>query len=222
VLVVALDGAGSVSWAQAFGGAEVDRATGALAIGDDVIVFGHTASVGAGAGDAWVARLDKDGLVLWQRTYGGPLFDSFEGAALDGDLNLVLAGRTESLDAVDSDAFIVRLDGTNGALSWARRLTTGGSDPFLTAKDVAAGPDGFALAGFASTNDADWLVASFDPSGDFGAACTFATSVEPTAGSDGLEARDLAVGAAPVGIVSAASAATVEEVSFSASSGCEP
>jgi len=59
-------------WVKTYGGSYNDLARAvAIAPNEDIIVTGKTASFGAGGWDVWVLRLDENGNVKWQKTYGG-------------------------------------------------------------------------------------------------------------------------------------------------------
>ena len=61
-----------VYWAKTYGGSSDDWAYSvAIAPNGDIIVTGRTESFGAGGRDFWVLRLDENGNVKWQKTYGG-------------------------------------------------------------------------------------------------------------------------------------------------------
>ncbi|MEM6422796.1 MAG: PQQ-binding-like beta-propeller repeat protein, partial [Pseudomonadota bacterium] len=53
--------AGETRWERRFGGRYWDRPTGILAVGDGMLVVGHTSSTGSGYEDAWLLRLDAGG-----------------------------------------------------------------------------------------------------------------------------------------------------------------
>ncbi|WP_054840692.1 hypothetical protein [Thermococcus peptonophilus] len=70
-------GDGNVIWQKTYGGNSEDEAN-AVAVtnsGGDIIVAGYTYSFGAGRSDVWVLRLDGNGNIVWQKTYGGNLRD---------------------------------------------------------------------------------------------------------------------------------------------------
>jgi hypothetical protein len=69
-----LDGIGNVQWQKTYGGSGEDIISSIRQTKDGgYIAAGLTNSFGAGEGDAWVVKLDKDGNIGWQKTlrYGG-------------------------------------------------------------------------------------------------------------------------------------------------------
>ena len=59
-----INNAGRHEWDKTFGGAGLDNGVGGLALRDgSIVVAGNTSSGGAGGSDAWVLKLDKDGVI---------------------------------------------------------------------------------------------------------------------------------------------------------------
>ena len=57
---------------KTYGGSNEDRGYDvAIAPNGDIIVVGFTDSFGLPGGDIWVLRLDEEGNIKWQKTYGG-------------------------------------------------------------------------------------------------------------------------------------------------------
>ncbi|WP_010476896.1 protein kinase domain-containing protein [Thermococcus zilligii] len=125
VLVMKLNPDGSLAWAKTYGGIDYDEASAvALADNGDIIVAGHTSSFGAGYEDVWVLRLDKNGNIKWQKTYGGISSDRASAVALADNGDIIVAGYTESFGASGHYFWVLRLD-ANGNIKWQK--TYGGS-----------------------------------------------------------------------------------------------
>ena len=56
------------------------------------IVAGETMSFGAGGSDAWVLKLDGNGNVQWQKTYGGTGNDYANSIQQTSDGGYIVAG----------------------------------------------------------------------------------------------------------------------------------
>ena len=139
VWVLRLDANGNVKWQKTYGGSDWDVANAvAIAPNGDVIVAGYTDSFGAGGRDAWVLRLDGEGNVKWQKTYGGSDWDEADAVALAPNGDVIVAGWTDSFGAGKSDVWVLRLD-ENGNVKWQK--TYGGSD-WDEANAVALAPNG--------------------------------------------------------------------------------
>jgi hypothetical protein len=110
----------------------------------------------------WVARLDEEGNILWQKAYDGPEFDRFEigiDAARGG--GYVVAGETLSFGAGDWDAWVLRLD-EDGAVMWQKAYGTESAEIPLA---VIQSTDGtFVVCGLIV--DEDGFVMKLDASGN--------------------------------------------------------
>lgn len=117
------------------------------------VAVGSRTLSSSGQTDGWVVALDDKGTVLWQRTYGGALDDSFSALAALPDGGFLLVGSTFSSGAGSKDAWLVRTDKW-GNVHWQRTLGTGGSESLSA---VTLRPDyGFAAVG--AFNVKDWVL----------------------------------------------------------------
>ncbi|AXI24710.1 hypothetical protein CFE53_00390 [Methanofervidicoccus sp. A16] len=123
--ILRLDENGNVKWKRTYGGSNWDGADAvAIAPNGDIIVAGYTYSFGAGEGDFWILRLDENGNVKWQRTYGGSDDDIARAIAIASNEDIIVAGYTNSFGTGGKDIWILRLD-KNGNVKW--RKTYGGN-----------------------------------------------------------------------------------------------
>jgi hypothetical protein len=121
---------GSLLWARTWGGSGLDQANAvAMVANGDVVVTGRSDSAGAGGNDALVLRLNGgNGTLVWARTWGGPGNDYATSVALAANGEVVVVGYTNSFGTGNGDAFVLRLDGGNGSVVWARTWGGSGSD----------------------------------------------------------------------------------------------
>ena len=118
--VVKLDPFGSVQWQKRYGGTGSDLATSVAPTRDGgYIVAGTTASFGAGSTDGWVLKLKGDGMVDWQKTYGGAKADEFRQVLQTADGGYILAGNTDFHNTGIAYAWVVKLKST-GAIDWQK------------------------------------------------------------------------------------------------------
>jgi len=128
IWVLKLDPNGNVQWQKTYGGpgAHWDMAYSIQQTSDGgYIVAGETASFGAGDYDLWVLKLDSNGNVQWQKTYGGPYWDIAYSIQQTADGGYIVAGWTASFGAGLSDLWVLKLD-PNGDVQWQK--TYGGPD----------------------------------------------------------------------------------------------
>jgi len=133
-----------VRWEQTYGGAAADFGNGIVHIPEGgFAIAGRIASKGAGGDDMWLLRLDEEGALLWDRTYGTAGSESANGLALAPDGGFLLVG-TSHTQATSLDWWIVRTD-SEGVALWDKTFSTMDADHAFAAVAVQAG--GFAVAG---------------------------------------------------------------------------
>ena len=155
--VLRLDGNGNVKWQKTYWGSSRGEAN-AVAVADngDVIVAGWTWSFGAGKEDVWVLRLDGNGNIKWQKTYGGSDEDEATAVAIASNGDVIVAGYTKSFGAGSLDVWVLRLD-ENGNVKWQK--TYGGGDGGEKALAVALTPnDDIIVAGWTWNFGGIWVL----------------------------------------------------------------
>lgn len=140
---------GAKVWSKAFGGTAEDDGRAVLATGGGFALAGMTKSKGAGSADGWLLRLDADGKLLWDKTYGAAGLDEFFALTPAKDGGLVAAGLTRSFGSGLPDGWIVRVDADGGILFDQHY----GGSQIDELYAIAALPDGrFAATGSLSSN----------------------------------------------------------------------
>jgi hypothetical protein len=90
---------------------------------DGFVLVGLTDSFGNDS-EVWVVRIDADGSVVWNKTYGGSMEDAGRAITLTEDHSYVIAGYTNSMGNGDFDALLLKID-ASGNLLWDK--TYGGT-----------------------------------------------------------------------------------------------
>ncbi len=147
MLILKLDQTGTVSWQKAYGGIDPEAAYSIQQTSDGgYIVAGYTFSFGAGDQDMWILKLDQNGNVSWQKTYGGGGrdFREFTSIQQTRDGGYIVAGATDSFGAGDYDGWILKLDQT-GTVSWQK--TYGGSSEDTVNSIQQTSDGGYIVAG---------------------------------------------------------------------------
>lgn len=109
---------------------------------DAVYIAGIDESGGSSNYNAFLAKFNQDGSLLWSRTFGGGSNELGYGVTAGWD-GVYLAGWTLSYGAGDADAFIAKYD-ENGDFLWFR---TWGGPRQDTGQGVALSSDGVYLVG---------------------------------------------------------------------------
>ena len=164
VLAMKLDVDGNVVWNKSLGGAKNDYAYSVKALQDGCIIAGATDSFGAGGIDAWVIRLDGDGNVVWQKTYGGAGFDEIRGVIATQD-GFLFSGVTDSFGSGTRKAWAFQTDQA-GNVTWEN--TYGGSLDDMANAIAQLGEEKFVIAGGTSSfgqGGFDAWIFSIDSSG---------------------------------------------------------
>jgi len=107
------------------------------------IVTGYTRSFGTGKKDLWLLKIDAEGELQWDKTFGGPEDDVGMSVVHAVDGGYVVAGRTASFGAGGDDIWLLRVD-DDGEEVWN---TTFGGEKDEAAFQVIELKDGFALVG---------------------------------------------------------------------------
>ena len=138
-------GASSEMWSQTYGGEFIDHATSLVETSDGgYALAGRTNSFGAGSYDCWLVKIDANGNMQWNQTYGGEGWDEAYSLVESSDGGFALAGRTNSFGAGNYDFWLVKTD-AYGNMVWNQ--TYGGTENDCAYSLTMTSDGGFALAG---------------------------------------------------------------------------
>ena len=110
VWLIKTDKNGNMQWSKTYGGKGEDRIWGMdktsdgylLCITKDYSTFG-------GTGDIWVVKVDENGGMLWNQTFGGKREDRGYYIQATDDGGYIVAGRTESFSS-SSDGWLIKVE----------------------------------------------------------------------------------------------------------------
>ena len=143
-----IDGQANLLWSFRYGGGGEDDLTSLADTGDGGCLAVGTSESFTPLPLTWALRLDADGKILWQKTYGESLGsggDIYGRQAVHPSSGGFFIGGESVLDAL-----AIRLD-DDGGLSWATDIPNGSQDAEVNG--VASLPDGgFAMAGSGDSN----------------------------------------------------------------------
>lgn len=134
--IIKLDNIGNTEWKKTYGGISSDYIEGIQQTPDNgYIVAGYTYSnddniSNKGGSDYWIFKLDNNGIVQWQKTYGGTGNDTAMSVQMTSDGGYIIGGNTESSNGDVTgykggmDYWVLKLD-MNGGKVWQKTL--GGS-----------------------------------------------------------------------------------------------
>ena len=163
--ILKLDESGNVEWERHIGGSDYDYIQSAIQTTDgEYILGGYSGSSDGdvsnnnGDLDTWIIKLDINGNIIWERSYGGTGVDVGWTIvqATNGDLVIVGYSNSKNGDVSenngDFDSWVIRVDST-GDLIWEQNY--GGSKLDYSESIVPAADGGFILAGSSSSSDGD-------------------------------------------------------------------
>lgn len=132
---------GEIEWQKTFGGSNDEIARDVIETNDGgYAVIGYTKSIDGDItdkqseeNDFWVLKLDSNGNLEWQKTYGGSGDDKGRAIIQTNDGGYAITGPSKSSDGDGSnnegqhDHWILKLD-TQGAIQWEKSYGFGGHD----------------------------------------------------------------------------------------------
>ena len=155
-----LDGSGNVTWEKAYGGTGYDYAMSITqSLDKGYIVAGYTSSFGVTNSGMWIIKVDENGVITWQKTFGGTGYDYVESITQTQDGGYIVAGETTSFGAGNYDFWIIKLN-ENGVITWQKTYGGTGYDYASSIRQTQDG--GYIVAGstqsFGADNDDLWLI----------------------------------------------------------------
>ena len=171
--IIKVDENGVITWQKTFGGTGYDYAESITQTQDGgYLVAGETTSFGAGDYDLWIIKLDENGVITWQKTYGGTAYDYASSITQTQDVGYLVAASTESFGAGRNDLWLIKLDNA-GAIAWEKTYGGSGNDGIYFVNQVQ---DGTIIAAggtdsFGAGNRDFWLL-KLDSTGSIG-SCPF-------------------------------------------------
>jgi hypothetical protein len=162
---VRTDWEGNMIWNLTLGGENVDRLFGAAKGQDGFLLAGLTQTAdNDGNSQVWLIKVDEDGKVLWNKTYGWTMDDAARAVAVTDDGSFIVVGYTNSMGQGNYDFLALKVDG-NGNFLWNQ--TYGGTESDK-AYAITPATNGFVIAGDTRSQGAgesDALIIKIDAQG---------------------------------------------------------
>lgn len=160
-----IDANGNLEWRKFFGGTNNDRSFGVVNAHDGGYVLAGSSesddfdiSQPKGSYDFWVVKVDKNGSLEWESSFGGTGIDQAQDILATPDGGYVIVGNTFSSDTQvannngQSDVWLIKID-DNGALIWQKNFGGAGFDAAHSVRPTSNG--GLLICGNSKSFDGD-------------------------------------------------------------------
>ncbi len=172
--VLKTDSIGNVIWEKRFGGNGDEQAWSISIDSNAYFVVGGTNSFGAGLTDLWAIKLDLNGNIIWQKTYGSSGDDAPPGSyneyvakgLIDQNGDYLISGISDGVGHGATDMYLVKLNPLNGSIIW--QYAYGDTDEESSWSFVESPTGGYYLPGNTvnpNTYEGDLWVVFVDTSG---------------------------------------------------------
>ncbi len=161
--VVKLSATGEIQWQKSLGGSGDDNAFDVAQTSDNgyVVAGGASSADGDvtgnhGARDYWIVKLDSNGNIQTQKSYGGSKDDAALSIKVTTDRGYIVGGRSTSADGdvTDNrgleDYWLLKLDNT-GTIMWQKSF--GGSSDEEASSVQQTSDGGYIVAGFTASGN---------------------------------------------------------------------
>ena len=145
--LVQLDLLGNVVSEQFIGLKGIDEPKDLLVNKTGFLMVGNTTSKGQGDADIWILQTDRQGAILWEKTYGGTAKDGANSICSAPDNSYVITGFKKNPKTNKSALYTFKID-QQGELLWESELDTCFRN---WGNKVIASPTGFLVAGVVPT-----------------------------------------------------------------------
>ena len=198
VWLVKTDASGNLKWQKCLGGSGSDAANAVIQAADGSYVFvANTNSLdgdvtGDHGSDVWVVKVDTTGNIIWEKCFGGSLYDGGSAIRETSDHGFIVCGSTASNDGdvsgnhmgqgFPTDVWIFKVSNT-GSLLWQKCYGGTSYEEAVSIQQTVDG--GFIAVGQTGSNDGDvtgnhgqddyWLI-KLDPTGNLSWAKCFGGS----------------------------------------------
>lgn len=151
VIIIKTDSVGNVQWNKAYGGSGVDLGKAFYKLKDSTyVVCGFSNNGTHGGYDLWVFQINKSGVVLWDKKFGGADWEIAHSIIQTNDNNLAIVGETYTAGNKQNNVLLMKI-GINGDSLWAK---TFGGDSIDIGYSVAECYDkGFIIGGCSNSYD---------------------------------------------------------------------
>jgi len=153
---------GNTRWEKTYGGTRDDVANAVVVADNCYILAGYTESMGHGGKDIYLVCVDKEGSMVWKKTYGSIVDEEALAIVQDQDGGYLITGYTGSYDR---NVVLLKIDEYGNKL-WYNDYLLVGDDIGYDVIDIAN--DGYLIAGSSDIlcgDQADGIIIRTDNTG---------------------------------------------------------
>jgi hypothetical protein len=165
-LLIKTDPAGNMLWSKTYGGTLNDQPNSMVSTLDGgYALYGATTSFGAGGNDGWLVKVDSNGNMQWNKTFGGSGTESALYVIQTGDGGYAITGSTPEKAVGGVDIYIIKTDSIGNQL-WNK--TYGGAANEDAFSLIQTNDGGNAIVGntrsfgYGSSTNYDWYLIKVD------------------------------------------------------------
>ena len=163
IWTIKISNTGDLIWDKNYGGVEIDEAKAICKTQDgNILIVGNTrssdqdVSTNQGGADLWLLKIDTNGNLLWEKTFGGSSFDIGSSIYQTED-GFIISGSSRSLDNEftnqgQNDAWILKIS-SEGNQEWQKLI--GGSNIDYLYDCVQLNDGSFIAVGESESSDGD-------------------------------------------------------------------
>ena len=160
--LVKLTNSGNIQWQKTLGASIGSAIQSIRQTSDGGYIVTGTSTYNAvgnhGASDYWIAKLDNNGSIQWQKYFGGSGYDLVHSVQQTSDGGYIMVGNSASVDGDVTgnhgfyDAWIVKLNSA-GVIQWQKSIGGSAYDNAFSIQQTSDG--GYILEGYSVSNDGD-------------------------------------------------------------------
>jgi hypothetical protein len=165
--ILRLNSSGNLVWQKTYGGTLNESVSSVIKTADGYMVCGNANSTNGdlagqfnhGGADSWLFKIDDNGDLLWQKTYGGSQNDNWSAVRQAPDGGYVLSGTSSSNNGDVAgntryaDPWVVKIN-VGGTIAWQKFF--GGADvDQADVRDIDASSGKILLTGYTESKNGD-------------------------------------------------------------------
>jgi len=176
---------GTLDWNHTFGGESSESSTSLIETSDnEYLVSGFTYSYGAGSVDIWLLKINEDGTLDWNVTFGGESYESSTSLIETSDNKYLVSGFTYSYGAGSGDIWLLKIN-QDGTLDWNETFGGGASSEFPTSL-IETSDNEYLMIGSAGDDSDQMFVVKTDLLGNLDWNNYYGVSYENGGGYDNI------------------------------------